>query len=177
MSPTRGRVLRFLEGASQPVGVVEIASALGLAQNSVRHHLSALEQAGRAESEVQRWGQRGRPRLVFRSRPAPEGPYERLALALMRARLTSESLEEAGAAVAPAGDDITAFLRAEGFDPHPEGAGTVLGKCPLAAAVAADPAAVCAVHRGLVTAIAARAGATVRLVPDAPGSCRILPGP
>jgi predicted ArsR family transcriptional regulator len=176
MSPTRTRVLRFLEAGDQPLAIADIAAALDLAENTVRYHLASLQRDGLATSEVRPDGQRGRPRLRFRSRPIPGGPYERLALALLRARQTGESLEQAGEAVAPDGNDVIAFLTAEGFSPAPDRNGAVLTRCPLAIAVANDPAAVCAVHRGLVTAIAARGGERVFLVPDHPGHCRITCG-
>lgn len=155
--------------------VADVSAVLGLGENAIRHHLTALERDGLVASEVGRTGRRGRPRLVFRTRPAPGGPYERLALALLRAHRTGESLEQAGEAVAPAGDDVIAFLAAEGFDPRPDGDGAVLASCPLAGAVATDPAPVCAVHRGLVRAIARRAGDAVTLLAAQPGHCRVVP--
>ena len=174
MSRTRLRVLRFLEAAEQPVTIAAVSVALAVGENTVRHHLSALERQGLAVSEIRREGRPGRPHLVFRTQPAPGGPYERLSLALLRARATGESLEQAGEAVAPAGDDVMAFLAAEGFNPQPEGDGAVLASCPLAGAVAADPAAVCAVHRGLVRAIADRAGHAATLLAAQPGRCRVV---
>jgi predicted ArsR family transcriptional regulator len=150
----------------------EIAAALGLRENSAHHHLIALERDGLAAGEAERTGHRGRPRRRYRARPV-SGPYERLALALLRARRTGESLADAGRAVAPDGDDVVAFLTAEGFDPQLDEDGIVLRQCPLSAAVQLDPGAVCEVHRGLVTAIAARSGGTLTLVASTPGQCRV----
>ena len=173
MGPTRSRIVRFLEAASEPVALADVARATGLPENTIRHHLGALERSGLVETEARRTGERGRPRLVFRSRPVPGGPYERLARALLRARTTGESLVQAGAAVAPPGDDVIAFLAAEGFDPCADGDGVILTRCPLADAVAADAAAVCAVHRGLLAAISRRSGQDVVLEIARPGYCRV----
>ena len=173
MGPTRTRVLRFLEAASEPVALADIARATGLRENNVRYHLGALQRSGLVRTEARPTGGRGRPRLVFRCGLPPDGPYERLAQALLRARTTGETLVAAGAAVAPPVDDVMAFLEADGFDPRPDGDAVVLGRCPLATAVATDPAAVCAVHRGLLTAITARSGQTVVLEADRPGHCRV----
>lgn len=163
----------MVRAAPRPVGVEEIAAALGVGLNAVRHHLAALEAEALVGSEVDRAGQRGRPRRVFTPGPGPGGPYETLALALLYARRTGASLVSAGRAVAPAGDDVVAFLADEGFDPHPAGDGSiVLAACPLARGVELDPA-VCAVHRGLVAA--ERRGRSVQLVAGRPGTCRVVP--
>ena len=121
--------------------------------------------------------------LVYDGRPfgcrthfcaAAGGPYERLALALLYARRTRASLDSAGRAVAPGGDDVVAFLADEGFDPRPaEDGGVVLAACPLAHGVELDPA-VCSVHRGMLTAVAARRGQVVKLVVGRPGTCRVV---
>jgi len=178
VSRTRDRVLAVVRSAGWPVAVEDIAVALGLGLNTVRHHLGALEADGQIAAGLDRRGGRGRPRLVYRFRPAPAGPYELLALALLRARRTGEPPEEAGRALAPEGDDVVAFLAAEGFDPQPaDGGGVRLAACPLAAGAAVDPAAVCGVHRGMVGAIAARRGQRAELVVGPPGTCRVEPRP
>ena len=177
MSGARARVLAAIRSADGPVGVEDLAAAVGLGLNAVRHHLAALEGDGLIASDVDRAGGRGRPRRLFRPR-AGAGPYELLALALLRAQRTGEDPETAGRAVAPEGDDVVAFLAAEGFDPEPaEGGGVRLAACPLAAGAGVDPAAVCGVHRGMVGAIAARRGESVDLVVGRPGTCRVVPSP
>ena len=176
VSSARARVLEVVRTAGQPIGVEEIAATVGLGLNAVRHHLAALETEALVASDTDRAGHRGRPRRVFTPGPGPGGPYERLALALLHARRTGASPEAAGRAVAPAGDDIVAFLADEGFDPHPTQDGSaVLAACPLAHGAEVDPAAVCGVHRGLVAAIAERRGQAVKLVAGRPGTCRVIP--
>ena len=178
MSGPRARVLAAIRSADGPVGVEDIAAAVGLGLNAVRHHLAVLEADGLVASDVDRAGGRGRPRRLFRPRPGSGGPYELLALALLWARRTGEDPEAAGRAVAPDGDDVVAFLAAEGFDPQPEDGGAVrLAACPLATGAGLDPAAVCGVHRGMVGAIAGRRGESVDLVVGRPGTCRVVPSP
>ena len=174
MSPARARVLEVIRTAGRPVDVEEIAATTGLGLNAVRHHLASLEADGLVSAAVNRAGHRGRPRRVFTPGPGPGGPYERLALALLHARRTGVSAEAAGRAVAPPGDDVVAFLAAEGFDPHPaEDGGFLLAACPLATGAALDPGVVCGVHRGLVAAIAERRGEPITLVVGRPGTCRV----
>jgi len=175
VSPARARVLEVIRTAGRAVGVDEIAVAAGLGLNAARHHLAALEADGLVSAAVNRAGQRGRPRRVFTPGPGPGGPYERLALALLYARRTGVPVEAAGRAVAPPGDDVVAFLAAEGFEPHPlEDGGVALVACPLARGADLDPAVVCGVHRGLVAAIAERRGEHVTLVVGRPGTCRVV---
>jgi predicted ArsR family transcriptional regulator len=175
MSPARRRVLEAVRAAGRPVGVDEIAIAVGLGGNAVRHHLAAMEADGLVLAGIDRAGARGRPRRVFTPGPGPGGPFERLALALLHARRSGAPLEAAGRAVAPPGDGVVAFLAADGFDPRPAGDGVVvLAACPLAHGLEVDPSAVCTVHRGLVAAIADREGQPARLVPGTPGTCRVI---
>jgi predicted ArsR family transcriptional regulator len=174
-SRARARVVAALEQAAGPSAVAEIAALAGLQVNATRHHLAALEAEGRAVAEVDRAGGRGRPRMLWHVRPGPAGPYEHLALALLRARRTGEPLEQAGRAVAPAGGDVVAYLTAEGFNPRPAGDAIRLASCPLDTAVAADAEAVCSVHRGLVAAVAERAGQPAVLEARTPGHCHLRP--
>ena len=173
MNRSRASVLKALEEASGPTDVAEIAVRAGLQVNATRHHLAALEAEGRAVAAVDRAGRRGRPRVLWQVRPAPAGPYEYLALALLRARRTGESLEQAGRAVAPDAGDVITFLAAEGFDPRPVGERILLARCPLDAAVASDAGAVCSVHRGLVAGVGDGTGRTAVLDVRTPGHCHI----
>jgi predicted ArsR family transcriptional regulator len=173
MSRSRRRVLEALEQAAAPADVNEIAARAGLQVNATRHHLAGLVAEGRAVAAVDRAGHRGRPRVLWHAPPVPAGPYERLALALLRARRTGETLEQAGRAVAPGGGDVVAFLAAEGFDPRPDGDRVLLARCPLDAAVAADADTVCRVHRGLVAAFGDRSGQATVLDVSAPGHCHL----
>lgn len=173
MNRSRASVLEALEQAPGPVDVTEVAARAGLRVNATRHHLAALEAEGRAVAEVDRAGHRGRPRVLWLAQPATAGPYEYLALALLRARRTGEPLEQAGRAVAPGRRDLVAFLAAEGFDPRPDGDRILLARCPLDAAVASDAGAVCSMHRGLVAAVGDGACHPAVLDVSAPGRCHI----
>jgi len=171
----RARVLAAIRTAGRAVGVEDIAAAVSLGPNAVRHHLAGLEADGLVTVAVDRAGQRGRPRRLFAPGPGRGGPYERLALALLLVRRTGASVEEAGRAVAPDGD-LVEILAADGFDPRPGADGSILlAACPLATGAAADPAAVCGVHQGLVSAVGERQGQPMQLVAGRPGSCRVIP--
>jgi predicted ArsR family transcriptional regulator len=178
-SRSRARIIAVLEHAVHPADVKDIAGRAGLGQNTTRHHLAALAAEGRTVTTVDRTGHRGRPRVLWAMRPAPGSPHEYLALALLRARRTGEPLEQAGRAVAPTGSTVVDFLAGEGFDPRTDGDGILLARCPLAAAVTADAAAVCSVHRGLVAAVGEQAGQPAVLEVGAPGHCHVrrLPAP
>ena len=177
MSRSRERVLRALEQAGGPADVTEIAARAGLQVNATRHHLAALETEGRVVAEVGHTGHRGRPRVLWHLRALPAGPYEHLALALLRSLRTGEPMEQAGRAVAPAGVDVVAFLAAEGFDPRPDGDSILLARCPLDGAVASDASAVCSVHRGLVAAVSDLTGEPAVLDVGVPGHCHVRPSP
>jgi len=170
----RARVLGAVRTARCPVGVDEIAGAVGLKPNAVRHHLAALEAEGLVTAEAVPTGHRGRPRRLFSPGPGRGGPYERLAIALLHLR-AGDSAEMAGRAVAPGAGDVVAFLTEEGFEPRPaDGGSIVLASCPLARSAALDPATVCGIHRGVLCAIAARNGRTIDLIPGPVGTCRII---
>jgi len=178
VSPARARVLQVIRTAGGPIAVDDIAVAVGLRLNAVRHHLAALEADELVTARLDRAGGRGRPRRLFAPGPGPAGPYQRLALALLHARRPGVTIEEAGRAVAPPGDDLVGFLAAEGFGPYPGDDGEILlAACPLAGGASRDPAVVCAVHQAMVSAVAERRGDHVKLVVGRPGSCRIVPAP
>lgn len=70
LGESRSRVLDLLRAAGRPLGVQEIAERTGLHSNTARFHLDGLVEAGLAERASEGGGQPGRPRVVYRARPA-----------------------------------------------------------------------------------------------------------
>lgn len=79
-SPVRARLLTVLRQSSRPVDVEQLATAVGLHPNTVRGHLSVLQEAGLVSRDTQRPDQPvrgpGRPRVVFEARAEPDEPVE-----------------------------------------------------------------------------------------------------
>lgn len=70
LGESRARVLDLLRHADARLGVQEIAERAGLHPNTARFHLDALVEADLAERATEGGGQPGRPRTVYRARPA-----------------------------------------------------------------------------------------------------------
>lgn len=180
--PTRYRLFRFIADAGRPLRVKELVAEVGLHHTIVRQHLGALRDAGLLEETTERGGRPGRPHLLYRTNgnaaarwSGPE-PYEQLSLMLLEMLSTGTSPREVGreigAAAAPrvagAGDERAAIavvreLARLGFDPHCHEDGdsveVVLHHCPMAAAASRWPEIVCALHHGMVEALATQLGA------------------
>lgn len=166
-APTRQSILAFVDDAQRPVSVGELTDHLALNHNAVRKHLRQLVDAGLlAEAHERRTGP-GRPKLVYRLAPAlmesGGASYERLAVLLAAALADGEDPRSVGRKAGATGashdgerplDALTDLLAADGFEPAVRGRGEattiVLGRCPYAAAAEANPAAVCALHLGLI---------------------------
>lgn len=80
--PTRRATLAALEAAPGPLGVRELADALGLHVNSVREQLRRLDRAGLVTVSRAAPVDRGRPGLRYTRVAEPEDPYRLLAFAL-----------------------------------------------------------------------------------------------
>jgi predicted ArsR family transcriptional regulator len=176
--PARQKIVAFLSDAPGPASVSEITAHLGTNHNAVRKHLTQLVAAGLVSEARVRGGGPGRPRLVYELRvDAPAGvdqPYRRLAVLLATALATGETPDEvgrrAGAASMPASsgrggdgvDALAARFTVDGFDPvvqrDGDKAALVLQRCPFADAAAANPSAVCQLHRGLAEGMASAVG-------------------
>jgi predicted ArsR family transcriptional regulator len=208
--PTRHALFRLIDRAAEPMTATALAERLGVHVSAVRQHLAKLTETGLVVEERLPPAGPGRPPVRFRPAPAvlgrwgTESPYERLALLLLEVarsgRTAREVGEEAGRLVIrqaltarPA--DATAprepVQRVEavavqlGFEPEriprPGGCSLLLGRCPYAAAAAADPM-VCELHLGLVEGVAAEVGGVavdgLRRRDPHRGGCRIdLSGP
>ncbi len=171
--PTRYRIFRYVAASAEPVGVADLTEHLGLHRNGIRQHLAKLCEANLLLEEQAPASGPGRPRLQYRLAPsataqwAGAGPYERLALLLIRLQGSDRSPREhgadAGRAVIPGEPSATPLesLEAEmarwGFEPRFERRGSTVellaGTCPFAAAASAAPDVVCEIHRGLVEGV------------------------
>ncbi|GGF43730.1 transcriptional regulator [Microbacterium sorbitolivorans] len=193
-STSRERVLRDVE-AHGSASVGDVVSRTGLHENTVRDHLRRLTGDGYLHRETAAPHGRGRPGHRWVVAPSPRASYERLAVSLAAALEgpRGDAREDARAAGATWGEELAArgprgdgahgdgalgavvrVMRDEGFSPEETPAGDVLLRdCPLHAAVRGSRV-VCAVHEGMVDAIArgAEPGARASLAPFAvDGKC------
>src|SRR5581483_4375185 len=170
----RDRVIDELRSApaGSGVDVQTLARALGLHPNSVRWHLGTLERDGLVTSEPRATARRGRPRLVYRLRPAAlAGTREeyRLLAAILSGTVADAgagaAAERAGrvwgrqlvkhplpllASAAEARTAVVSLLDAQGFDAESDGEAIRIRRCPFRELAEAEPDVVCAVHKGLL---------------------------
>ncbi|AEA26780.1 putative transcriptional regulator [Pseudonocardia dioxanivorans CB1190] len=181
----RDVVLAALRDAAEPLGVAEIAARLRVHPNTVRFHLDALVDAGRAERVPVAPTGPGRPPLLFRARPGmdPTGPrnYRLLAAALVENLAAGPDPAAAAAAAgrawgarladgppAASGPDgvrsLVTLLDELGFAPQWPAPGRpddqlALRHCPFLELATTDAQVVCPLHLGLMqgalTALAA----------------------
>lgn len=106
LGPTRTRVARALRDGAEPLGAVQVATALGLHPNSARFHLEALVEEGLAERHEEERTSPGRPRVLYvasaHAAPDEASGYRELAEVLTEALTTpaatpAEAAEAAGA--------------------------------------------------------------------------------
>ncbi|GAA1171147.1 helix-turn-helix domain-containing protein [Kitasatospora gansuensis] len=188
-APARRALLAELTSAAEPLEAQQLAEALGLHPTTIRHHLTALVQAGLVAVSRQPATGRGRPKLRYTAAPAHEqlDAYRELVevLALGYGRLGAVQAGRAGGAELPPDQDdapLAARVRAAaerwGFrpEPGPDG-GWLLRECPFLRTAERHPEVICAVHQGLLDALAGGQD-IVRLHPfSAPGVCAITIAP
>lgn len=104
-SRVRGRLLQLLRDAASGLDVRELADRLDLHVNTVRGHLTVLEEAGLVVSEPEARDRPGRPRLVYvatadgqAAAPAPQPGY-RLLAEVLASYLSATSPDAAAGAV------------------------------------------------------------------------------
>lgn len=161
LGESRSRVLDLLRDADAPLGVQQIARRTGLHPNTARFHLDALVEAGLADRAADAAGQPGRPRTLYRARPAAAAAGRRSyrLLAEILTTLVAEHLPHPRQAAATAGrvwggylterpapyqqldrpeavDRLLAVLTEIGFDPQLEPAPAHPGQ---SGRTAADP--------------------------------------
>ncbi len=175
--PARRRVWEAVRDAVRPVGVAELADALGVHPNTVRLHLARLVEAGLVAEQTETDRHPGRPGYRYRpagSDPVSEaGAYRRLAGLLAQAVRSGTSARDAGRAAGAAdaarlagADPVGAIvdaLTAEGFVPEvastdADAIEVVLHAGPFADAAAEDPATICQLHLGLAEGAAQAIG-------------------
>ncbi|GAA3044352.1 helix-turn-helix domain-containing protein [Kitasatospora albolonga] len=182
-APARRALLAELTAAGEPLEARQLAEAVGLHLTTVRQHLTALVRAGLVAVHTEPAVGRGRPKLRYTAAPEREqlDAYRELVdiLAQGYGRLTpSQAGREWGAAEpppdAPLADRVMAAAERWGFEPELDDRRVLLHGCPFAPNATRHPEVVCAVHQGLLDALAP--GITLRPF-SAPGLCTIeLPG-
>ncbi|BFV60295.1 helix-turn-helix domain-containing protein [Kitasatospora sp. CMC57] len=181
--PTRRALLAELTSAAEPLEAQQLARALGLHPTTIRHHLTALVQAGLVAVSRQPAAGRGRPKLSYTAAPAHEqlDAYRELVevLALGYGRVGAvQAGRDWGAELppddAPLGERVRAAAERWGFRPESGADGRLLLRdCPFLRTAERHPEVICAVHQGLLDALAGGPD-VVRLHPfSAPGVCAI----
>ena len=159
--------------------VAELSAACDIPATTVRFHLRGLEDDGLVIAETAAQSGRGRPRLLYRPRPAmdPSGPrhYRLLADVLVKALAAlpdpQQQAAEAGRAwgrerattSADATDDLVSVLDEFGFAPERSRDGVRLNRCPFLELARERPGITCAVHRGIMQGVLSTHGTGVTL--------------
>src|SRR5215469_4819588 len=187
---SRTDVLDMLRASDGPLGVREIASHMGLHQNTARFHLEALVEAGLAVRETEDRETPGRPRIGYRA--VADGPAGRRRYRLLAEMLTSliaGTMPEPGRAAEEAGREwggylteqpppyqrptaeeavakLTAIMEELGFAPHAEADDggqyrLCLRQCPFREVAEHHQDVICSLHLGLMRGALARMRAPV----------------
>ena len=102
--PTRNAIFRYIDAASDPVGVAELTDHFGLNHNAIRQHLAKLRDAGLVVEELAPPSGPGRPPLLYRPNPGAAGrweshsPYEQLSALLIELLQTRDDPRTVGRA-------------------------------------------------------------------------------
>lgn len=168
--PTRVAVLEELRRSEVALTAAQLAAVIGVHHTAVRQHLAVLAEVGLVASETLPPSGRGRPTSAYRALVDPD-PYQHLARMLADAVAHGLTPREAGhlhgERVVPSPDGPLATLVGEttrlGFRPTVRDRGkgvqeVVLHTCPFAEVAAANPAAICGLHRGIAEGVLARTG-------------------
>lgn len=100
---SRAAVLDVLRSSEAPLGVAELADAVGLHANTVRAHLDTLLEAGYVVRRTEPPRGPGRPRVVFEATAAPEDGRNYRMLAELLARYLVATTDRPGEAAVAAG--------------------------------------------------------------------------
>lgn len=180
----RSTILDALRVSDTDMTVAELATRCHMPATTVRFHLRALVDDGLVGVEPSEQAGRGRPRLLYRARPAmdPSGPrtYDVLAEILVQSLATAPDAETRATAAGQAWgraratvavdpiDDLIAVLDDFGFAPEPtrdEGvpSGIRLDRCPFLELARRHPGVTCSVHRGIMQGVLASHRTELRL--------------
>lgn len=201
-SPSRERVLKFVEAAGEPVDLASIARRCEIHENTARAHLEALVADGYLVRAAGQSTGRGRPPWLWSAPRRVANPYAGLARALARQVVAGsrepvtdaisagrewgralardyviEPREDAEVATAVGG-----VLDAMGFDPQPaDSSGRIsLHACPILEAAEEYPQVVCNVHLGIIRGVLQELGQDeldTSLIPfKSPGCCELQLG-
>ncbi len=182
--PSRVRLLQHLRALERPQSAAELAGALGLHPNTVRAHVTVLEEAELVVSSPEHRGLPGRPRRLFAAVPQ-EAEQEH---ALLASALASslEPLPDGADIAAAAGrswgrvrverlepgrkpdevvcvERIASLLRRRGFAPETTPDQLVMHRCPFRELAERYPRVVCSFHAGLIDGALEELGAPVVL--------------
>ena len=188
---TRSRVRALLQHAADPLGVTDVADAVGLHPNTARFHLDGLVDAGLAERATEDRQIPGRPRTLYTASP-DAGPTGRRSYRLLSEILTSflssqvpqpaKAAVKAGAAwgrylaekPAPfqridAGNatrQLVSVLDDVGFAPEASTAGgrrrILLHHCPFREVAESHGDIICSIHLGLMQGLLSELDAPVQ---------------
>lgn len=171
---SRRRLLEVLQSADGPLGVAELAEAVGLHVTTARFHLDVLERAGLVRRVLGRAGRPGRPRQLYAAAVAPEATDGHRQLAAVFAGVLAADpdqgprwAEQAGGQWAqeqvPVDDGLSwdegtrrigELFDRLGFAPRVVDRGPYrhleLDGCPFRDLARAYPQVVCSVHLGLL---------------------------
>jgi predicted ArsR family transcriptional regulator len=192
-SASRTAALQLLRDAGGPLGVADVAEAIGLHQNTVRGHLDVLVDAGYAVRRVEPPRGPGRPRIVYEATQVPEDSSSYKLIAEVLAEYVAATATDPATAAASAGrswangspgpdgdqaapsgqdvlDGLVQLLADGGFQPEvsPTGDEIHLHQCPFRELAVKHPDVVCGAHLGIIQASVARLGGSVsgvRLLP------------
>lgn len=172
VEPTRIALLRYLDEATRPVGVQELANRFELHHTSVRAHLQRLVDDGLVVPQRDEQTRLGRPRILYRATPRAArelgtaiAPYEQLASMLAAIVHTGASACEVGRAdgrhaviehgIGNADDSVGRLvdeMDRRGFEAAARNAEPcteiVLGACPYEHVARLHPRTVCDLHLG-----------------------------
>lgn len=197
--PQRAQILEALRGASEGLGVADLARRAELHPNTVRWHLGHLADAGLVRARRLHTGRRGRPRLAYEATAGPVEPTSghrflsaMLATALEASpngvaladeagavwgrHLVAGGEDTSGSGPSSALDHVVGLLDEHGFEPKVVARTIEMHRCPFVELVEAHGEVVCTLHRGLIAGALEALGAELSIAalePWArPGVCR-----
>jgi predicted ArsR family transcriptional regulator len=173
--PVRLRVLQHLT-ETDAASIPDLAQAAGVHENTVRAHISALEEAGLLVSESRAPAGPGRPGIQYRLTPEGDrvdqefmGMGELLAAVVSRAGVDREQLHEVGKdwgrylvgrpGTHPIEERIPDVLNRLGFQAAVVDGEVRLTGCPCPLLAADDPYMICALASGVIDGVLLACGA------------------